>query len=129
MYSYDNTSQNKRQYWRADRDIQQEKESLHTTDKISEIELNTVQLIFKKTNGWECENTKGRFTSLIKRMKNNLKHEIKSTLFLQPTNTKAKRGISNVCYFLMTEGLEKEKKKNSPPDENNLRYRDCWNKS
>lgn len=48
---------------------------------------------------------------MINRMKANLKHDIKSTLFFQSTNTKAQRGMSNVCYFLMTKGLEKEKKK------------------
>lgn len=63
---------------------------------------------------------------MIKRIKANLKHDIKSTFFLQPTNTKAKRDMSNVCYFLMTEGFEKERKKT---DQNNLRYREGWNRS
>lgn len=42
---------------------------------------------------------------MIKRMKTNLEHGIKSISFLQPTNTKAKRDVSNVCNFLMSEGL------------------------
>lgn len=57
-------------------------------------------------------------------MKPNLENGIKSALFLQP-NTKAKRDMSNICNFLMTEGLEKEKK----TDQNNLIYREGWNKS
>lgn len=48
---------------------------------------------------------------MLKEMKTNLEHGIKSTLFLQPTNTKATRNMSSVCNFLMNEGLEKEKKK------------------
>lgn len=62
---------------------------------------------------------------MINGMKTNLEHGIKSTLFLQPTNTKAKRDMSNICNFLMTEGLEKLKK----TDQNNFRSREGWNKS
>lgn len=54
----------------------------------------------------------------------NLEQGVKSMLFLQPTKTKAKRDMSNVCNFLMEEGLEKDKKTN----QNNLRYGECWNK-
>lgn len=33
--------------------------------------------------------------------------------------------MSNICNFVMEEGLKKEKKTN----QNNLGYRECWNKS
>lgn len=86
---------------------------------------HTIQFTFKKTNRWEYENTKERIIWMINGMKTNLEYGIKSTLFLQPTNTKAKRDMSNICNFLITEGLEKLKK----TDQNNFRYREGWNKS
>lgn len=58
-----------------------------------------------------------------KGVKTNLEHGIKNTLFLQPTNTKAKMDVSKVCYFLMTEGLEKGK------NQLKTRYREGWIKS
>jgi len=48
----------------------------------------------------------------------NLEQGIKSMLFLQPTNRKAKRVMSNISNFLMEEGLGKERKTNK----NNLIY-------
>lgn len=54
----------------------------------------------------------------------NLEQGIKS-MFFQPKKTKAKRDMSNICNFVMEEGLKKEKKTN----QKNLGYRECWNKS